>query len=1014
MRRWQVPKTLSWTWRPCRNCAQVVPFGGVPLSKPVSVKALSTASNARDSPVETILPRSQYAVFDKIEPPTGDADAWVGLLDGALPPHLRQWTSSPPNLSAVDLAEILLAAQYPRDKGRQPLDLLFHLGFEQSRWIAVVWLVKKLIERFPARHRHGRTSRLAKANALWDKVEQHRFKASMNHSSAGALELSVDEHVPQGALLEARNLDELTAGAPENLSPDEVVAHRALGQIWRTLGAMIKACAGGEIKQEVLEIIAYLHHKEIMPLSIYKSESLQDKTAVQQPPLISVLSSRILTSLSDAAWRAHEKLVVEEAKANGGGYASLRPELPATAYRIHVAGLRPEVWLELILWSCIHGGWTSQGAEILYSICADKTWRPLSWREYEKQFPQEEQSSSRSWSTLEHMFKTRASFTPDAASEQYPEVTRTVSAEVVNAYVDALASNINVGVGSRGTDVKDILAKLHLFKNIFHRQTRDLALSFATWDAVALRVLDTQSVVPERDVDTALYLAALSLGFGSSLDRPDTQDLPDYVLDGTAATQGLLHRVLRGQIAAGSIEGALRTYRQLQKRADDDKMRSLYSFMASQKASMKTLITDDMFTSNFNGIEFPAFGVQIPSTILGSFLALVTDAKQFEFGRWLLYNDDVDGPVIGESLYSDPFVQPAVIRFAAETDDKALLSKFKNRQLVLDAIRASFDSQVNAMNWDAASRILRYLKYSDWNAYNLANVARVMLLAKRDTRQQSSKSDDQFEHGRRLFEDMLRGRHQHDSARRQGVTDESSTQSLLAILSAVGPAWADVCIGFCKTRGYREFDLQAEGFNLVLSGVVSAYGSAAGKRLLDVVWPHSARNAYDAKVRFHAARRKSATMPRYRPNPLNSVMRQRLVLRAPNSRDDQGTIVLYGALAPNAETILIVLRKAMEELQASSVEAGDKRSVSTKGAKAADVTAEVDARPREMVEWGVRRLAELPFVDGSIVEELDRLFTERGMHALRNDLVAIATRNGSDLNEGGLGGPVQEVHDDET
>lgn len=66
--------------------------------------------------------------------------------------------------------------------------------------------------------------------------------------------------------------------------------HEALGQIWRGLGLMTIACAGRDIQPEILEMIAFLHHKELMPLSIYGIRPSDDSTAIQQSPMLNILS----------------------------------------------------------------------------------------------------------------------------------------------------------------------------------------------------------------------------------------------------------------------------------------------------------------------------------------------------------------------------------------------------------------------------------------------------------------------------------------------------------------------------------------------------------------------------------------------------------------------------------------------------------------------------------------------------------------------------------------------------
>ena len=145
----------------------------------------------------------------------------------------------------------------------------------------------------------------------------------------------------------------------------------------------------------------------IMPMSIYNQRPSPDSTAIQQPPTLRLFSSRILTSLSDAAWRAHEKMVVQEAKAKGGDYAALRPEIPGMAYRIYVAGLRPEVWMELILWSCLHGGWVIDGVKILRMLSSEpsqRQWRSLSWRT----LAAAEGGKDDDWDKFDYIFNTQS------------------------------------------------------------------------------------------------------------------------------------------------------------------------------------------------------------------------------------------------------------------------------------------------------------------------------------------------------------------------------------------------------------------------------------------------------------------------------------------------------------------------------------------------------------------------------------------------------------------------------
>ncbi|KAI5361031.1 hypothetical protein Slin15195_G089400 [Septoria linicola] len=941
----------------------------------------------------------RYPVFTKFEPPRRDVASWTALLDGALPPHLRDVNVSPPLtvLSAAEVAQILLAAQYPLQEQEQPLDLLFHLGFEQNRWSAVVWLIKKLVDKFPARH--GAESPLSGVGSVWQNTPKY--------SDLGLQPLEFDATTSEAATqsVTTRSLDKLLDGLhPETKSHEDTLRHDALGQVWRTLGAMTKACSGGDTRAEVLEIIAYLHHREVMPLAIYQAEPNPDKTAIQQPPLIPFLSSRILTSVSDAAWRAHEKLVIEEARANGSQYAALRPELPGTVFRVHVAGLRPEVWMELILWSCLYGGWIRQGSEVLRSLIKDREspWTPLSWTDYQKSLPQNYRTEPRDWRSWEYIFKTRSQTSMDDPQPSTTSVDRTISSEVVNAFADALICTVNVGVGARGADIDEVVAALHDMGRFMADQRQDL--SFGTWDALVLRLLDTHSATPETDSGIVQRLVGLSSGFGAGLHKRNTHHLPAYVRDGSMATQGVLHRALYGQIATGSFEGALEVFKLIQYRADKDKFASVATFFGrfmlsapqdwkvrrNKNSLFQALNRQEMFTSNLPSIEYPSFDVQIPPTILAPFLDQITEAGALDFGRWLLYKTDVDGPVIRESSYNDPNLQPALVRFAAASNDRKLLASFKGSQLARASLRAILDSQIQRLNWAAAVEILNHLPGTPdfvWDAGNLAVAVRTMLQQIAKLGSDDSKAPEHLEDARTLVKDMITLKY--DGNRTASTNRAAAIQSILSVLAAVDTKWFHFAYDLRPIRGHHDFALTTKQFNILLDGVVTAYGSAAGRRLLGIFWPHSARGSHDAAVKLIRNPAMRRRMPRARPEILDSIKRQRIIV-APPGQSDLYKFIGYGALTPNTNTILIILRKALQEAQSISQETApvDDQTVSMENN--VDGSADkVDLSPRGMVAWAVRRTAELPYVESSIIEQLDKVLVQQGMEDFRSELPKI-------------------------
>lgn len=939
-------------------------------------RAFTNAPSRLNDQTYTSFPRKlplstrEYAVFDKVERPQPSADAWVALLDGALPPHLRDWSSAtlPPNLSAVDVAEILLAAQHPSCPEDQSFDLLFHMGFHQDRWTAVVWLVKSLVDKFPAQH--AQSSPLAAVNALWKNVP------SLSESTTSPMSLDFPPSTTakrKMSISMSSSLDELT-DRPHLVAIRESLQHDALGQIWLSLGNMTKACAGGDVRPEVLEILAYLHHREIMPMSIYQSQTHFDKSSIQQPPLLSMLSSRILTSLSDAAWRAHEKLVTEEAKAKGGEFAAMRPEVPGSVYRVHVAGLRPEVWMELILWSCIHGGWWSHGADILRSIVKDNSWKPLSWREYEKSVSSQEDSQSGDWNDWEFVFKTRSASTRDAPSGPEEHVDRTVSAEVINAYIDVLASHVSETPNRWGVAIEDVVERVHEMRT-FLRQPEgpNLSLSSGSWDALAIRLIETASVDAASNSSLLQRIISLSLHFGEALTSSSTRDLPDYVLDGNLALQGLLHRALYGQINAGSVEGALDVLKNIQKRADTDKLRSVQDFVTSSPLFAHSMNPDSMFTSNLPGIEYPAFSIQIPPPILGSFLELMSDARQWAVGRWLTNDEGMNEAVIDEQLYTDPHVQPAVLRFAAESNNPKLMRQLRSLSLSDQSYQAMFDSQVNFRRWVPAERVLKFLpEGAEWNVRNLANLTRVMMYDLSGAASGNKDSGQNLETGKWLFGRMLH--HRYDT-KPWSRAKFSSVRTLLFILAAVRQEWSQFSLSLLKRDfRYEHFTLDTRSFNLMLEGIVASYGSTEGRRLVAMLWPKRARAFADSDIR------ENGTSSNDNRTQAHSSQTRSARITLPVHNRKQG-LTLYGALQPSVQTMLIIFRRALEEM--STEEATDMGSTAKKNYFDSEVS------PWKVALWSLKRMAELPQLNEGVIASIDKSLGEKGLDDMRARLPRI-------------------------
>lgn len=964
--------------------------------------AFATVSTEQSATLAENDTSTQYKPrrFDRVGPlhhvQRKDPAAWIALLEPALPANLRQNSnrSSSATLDTVHVAELLLAAQRPLsvDSG---IDVLYHMGMADGRWQAVIALVKRIVEDFAF------PRSLPQIQSTWPWPTE----GTLADLCSSPVTLDSQRAISQTAV--PLSLDELTGdNKPENMMPMERLQHETLGQIWRSLGVMIVACADDVVKPEILEIIAYLHHRGIMPESIYSHKPSADETAIQQPPTLHLLSSHVLTSLSDAAWRAHEKVIVDEAKTRGSKYVSIRPEVPGSAYRVTVAGLRPEVWLELVLWSCLHGGWILEGAAVLrliHSKSKGLQWKPFSWRSIAG--ARSDKVEAWDWDRLVYVFKTRPPSTVDPPDEPAEDVQRTVSSEVVNAYVDALLVALDVGVGSRGAPASFILSQLNVLRSFLERS--NLKLASGSWDAIVLRFFESQG-------DVALHsksfqeLVSLSPRFGREVRSGNTQVLPPYVLDGSAAILGLCHRALRLHIKAGNLDGALRLFGQMQKYTDDNKRSSIVDFFKTVQRNGNALSAerDGLFTNNLSKIDYPSFDLQISATILGPFLDLVTDAKAYDLGKWLLYSNEIEGPVISDAIYNDLAIVPALVKFAAATDDRALLSNVlrslntgdgsegPGRLLALNVLTSFLDSQVNLRQWPAAERILRYLRDTPgfyWNTGNLALVARSMII--HDARSEGDETlQEHAASAKGIFTDMVNGHYNSDLGKKPYLVNLQVDQVLL-VVSAIGPRWAKTCAELRLPPTHIQMSLAISKFNNIVNAVVEAYGAVAARGLVEKFWPHALRDLQEKQVRD-----KTKVAPR-RPAVLDEAEQHRRLLRLPGLEDQ--TVAIYGGVQPDIMTIWPLLQRAMQELNAASTDAASLRgysvdshlgAVSSEGAlfdqdRIAD--SPVDTSPSRLVIWAARCLRALGSADEDIEKELTVGLEDRRLQEVRKGLPEI-------------------------
>jgi hypothetical protein len=336
---------------------------------------------------------------------------------------------------------------------------------------------------------------------------------------------------------------------------------------------------------------------------------------------------------------------------------------------------------------------------------------------------------------------------------------------------------------------------------------------------------------------------------------------------------------------------------------------------------MDTAIRKGHFTSNFEGIDYPALSVNIPPRLLAALLNLATEARNYDFCNWLVASTDVDGPLITEEMYRDEYIQPALINLALETSNDKLLETIIKHVPSMVSMRAFLDGRINTLQWRAATTLLELLtksgRHKSWGAENLANLGRVIVSLAAEAKRGIVSVEQDLVIAKDLFTAMVQ--YKYDPPGMISINRNREIQSVIAVLSTVTKKMGKFCRSLAIPPRRLRFDMTTANFNLMLEGIVDTHGSIAGRRVLATFWPWQARLPRNNQSAFGP--RQSTVMQAHRPRALERLLShtyQITIGAVPGLHDGRSTgksTTIHGTIVPNMRTILIILQRALEELQ---------------------------------------------------------------------------------------------------
>ncbi|KAJ5167878.1 uncharacterized protein N7482_003472 [Penicillium canariense] len=610
------------------------------------------------------------------------------------------------------------------------LNILGYLGFELKHWSTVHSYLSQLIDTYETLVPY-----MASRNALqgfdWNAEGLSLDQLTGKH---GRQQKGLIKPHPQSDML---SLDRLT-----DRPAARELAERFLAEVLLNLGSLVLKAADAPQNEAdlamscVFRILARLHHLDLISNRVYQYPKNDPSQISFRPPGLNLLSSHIMSVLSDAAWLEHEAALATAATEAG-------EDPPFLPFKVGVRELGPEIWFELILWCCVEHGFTKQGAGLVKEMSQridDKAWKVESWAPLVQALDVVQQtniSTEISWRRPNDNFLPQTFKGPNKPPFNGLG-NRTISTEVVASLRSGLINKAYVGVGFHGSTPSDIInysTPLNLLLES-SGDREDLRPTSKSTNWHIFRILESgclqtyeDPTLFERVLRSTQNVVPPWGGYGA-LTEHDLSDMTRAQLyDETAAIAGLVEHNVKAYAYKRQAGRSFYQFAWLQNIVDASKAYHIQAFFEQLSRSKSTDVP--FFNSQHLGVQEREFSSlpQVSIVTLAELLDLASVNRAYDFGNWLLFNDDLDGPSIPASAYGDQVLAPSVLRFAAATQNTELSEKVissLSMPLSVNMLKALVSSHIDMGNWDRAIVTLEYLRdfrLKSWGFSNLTALA---------------------------------------------------------------------------------------------------------------------------------------------------------------------------------------------------------------------------------------------------------------------------------------------------
>lgn len=694
-----------------------------------------------------------------------DPEPWISQLDQYLPEELRStgkptsraWSQDGGDTKVV--TNILSTA-----RSRSNLDLLEYMVLDQGRYKAVLYFADLLLQPFAASANDSKTNQLPSniewpvsfSESLLDPVHLDSSSYSWTKSATWweepfdhAKAHRQEEKVMQIIL---PLLAKLTVAASQLVQLEEQGVVRDLSE-----------AEAKKIMRTVHQVTARLHNLGLVPPEMYNYSLPKGTTNVQRPPILHLLSSRILSTVSDAVWRSQQDEAIERAVQEGMSYQQISQDVPGGRFRLKVRELGPEVWLEFFLWFCVEGGYASAGAQIISMLRGlnDSPWYAVHWcsnHGLETPVPQVDWEKAKT-----RLGGTAGRLEGYSAEEPFAHIPhQTISAEVVLALIECLFNSIHTGITGSGLFVPQF--QTYLLEALSFLEPHALGPEYFNY--LTVRLLQTGSAFNEARPDLLRnwYHVISQIRSLETIKSPTgrTRGLNlERIAVQTELQAGILHQALQGYINRSNATKAVNCLTDIQRHVDTSRLESIGTFLMSpsqQKSGNSSLGRGD----DKSRLDFLQSHGQLPTYKIAGLLNLVTNAQLFGLGQWLLDSVDVDGPLIPTSVYGELCMMVSLTKYADATGDDDLIKQVISAprrlrtKISVNPLRAITNALIGVSDWPNASRVLAELRTAPCGGYSPKIVARLGAKIIQIESQQSEKNED-LSDAIALLSDILSG-----------------------------------------------------------------------------------------------------------------------------------------------------------------------------------------------------------------------------------------------------------------